>query len=433
MVLLLLKRLLNSVFFTACLLCLASASFAARVDGLYAASVPVSSQQGKDRSAGFDAALREVLVKITGQRRVLEAPVYQSLLPAESLVQTYSYAENPAYVRYVEEQAQLALLSAAAEPESAAADTTEGVRGSVNDESLGEADEEPVPQPYLLDVSYAKHALDAKLAEYSVPVWGEVRPSVLLWLVRDDGERSLVGSSDEAFIGDLKDLASRYGLPLYFPVADLQDQSSIVLEDLWGLFPGTAAQADLRYQPDLSIMMRVYQSQSGLWSANWLLPLGSEYLSGERYDAPLQEVWDALVFTLSESLASRYAVLQSSSGSNGHFRLDIEGVKTFNEFIAVRSYLNGLPPVAAAQLEWVRGEVLRYELSLKGTLAQFYEYLQLDGRLRKQTLTISPQSYELAAPSELNAEPDALTAELPEASLLKTQPDVERFVWISGE
>jgi len=363
---------------------------AVQINKLYSASVPIASQQKQDRLLGFDQALSIVLVKASGQFEEVTQPEFiNSLLPAEPFVQTFSYRENPAYQEFIQSQSTL---------------DDENVLGYVDDKRTETSSDDLIdasksaamrsPLPYLLDVSFASSIVEAKMADHGLAIWGSVRPSVLVWVAYErEGERSIVGTSDA---GDLVEnlilLGEQRGVPLYLPVADLQDVSAIEIDDLWGLFPESVDQASERYHADAVVMMRVYQSEDGLWSGNWSLKLKQNFEVGAEYDSTLPTLLEALVSDLATKLSSHYAVSKTPGEKGGVLNLEVGQVNTFADYIEVQQYLTGLPPVSAMKVEWVRSGLAGYQVTLVGSKNQFFEHVDLGGRLKKDLRARSMES-----------------------------------------
>jgi len=178
-------------------------------------------------------------------------------------------------------------------------------------------------------------------------------------------------------------LGEQRGVPLYFPVADLQDVSAIEVDDLWGLFPESVDQASERYRADAVVMMRIYQSDEGLWSGNWSLNLKQTFEVGAKYDSTLPLLLEALVSDLAANLSSHYAISKIPGEEGGELNLEVSQVNTFADYIEIQRYLTGLPPVSAMNISWVRSGRAGYQVTLVGSKDQFFEHVDLGGRLKK--------------------------------------------------
>jgi len=428
------------------------------VENLYSATVDVESQSNQGRNAGFEKALKQVLVKVTGQQALMEnRGLMEAFTPSEKYVQTFSFRENPEYQQYLEQ------MQREAEQENAVASSpNDGIpdKQGVGDERRNESDgarEETIPLPYLLNVSFAEPSINRILAEYSVPVWGRNRPSILVWMATEkNGDRQIVGATDPE-AGQFQALASQRGLPVFFPVGDLSDLNAIKIEELWGLFPGAADLASARYQPDIILMLRVYQTQENSWSANWLAAMKQGFMSGGRDDSSLHEIWDQVGTELAEVLSSRYGIVKTLNGTERVLAVEVGQVNRFQDYLAVQNHLENLPPVSAIRLKWVKGDLIGLEIELVTTESQFMEHLELAGRLQRASAAEAREreaQRSLAPPEPANPDtPDAALSldswmrgdpSLADTSLSESEvernyqldmlnPSIEYFIWRSDD
>ena len=147
-----------------CLILLCSLSLntqAIKVPGLYEVEVPVADQSEKARLEGLQTAFRMVLIKLTGDR---QAAGRRSLLPlmqrAQDYLQQYRYREVS---NTVDIEGQTPLL--------------------VSETRLW--------------LKFDEDNLNRALRNLGVPVWGNERPSTLVWLaVSDESGRHLTGLED---------------------------------------------------------------------------------------------------------------------------------------------------------------------------------------------------------------------------------------------
>ncbi len=374
-------------------------ALAAQVQGLYSASVPVASQQARDRDAAFNEALKRVLVKVTGQHDLLQNEAFlQALLPAQPYIQTFSYRENPDYQAYIDLQATLEERT----PNQFGSDPAEQAlfEALAAEEATILALPEQVPEPYVLDASFAKGLVDAKLTEWRIPVWGEIRPSLMLWAVMSSaGERELLSSANPRT--ELPKAAAReFAIPIITPVMDLSDTAAIDIDELWGLFPDAVSEAAMRYQPDTQLLVRINApSSGGKWRARWNLLLRQNIGSSAEFETEnIEDLWREIFAHVSRELSQRYAVLQSRSDVSA-LVLEVEGVQNFGDYVALREYLQGMPAVAGATLLWVNRDILAYRVTLAGTREQFDEFLELGGRLEQMDGTATPVLPPLSPPS----------------------------------
>ena len=175
----------------------------------------------------------------------------------------------------------------------------------------------------------------------------------------------------------LKEAKKFFFRPCEFPM------SAVNVDDIWGLFPESVDLASERYRADAVVMMRVYQSDSGLWSGNWLLNLKQSFETGSRYESELTELLESLVSDLAGVLSSRYAVSKVSGEQGSVLEIEVSHINSFADYVEIQRYLSELPPVSSMTMKWVRNGKAGYQVKLIGSKDQFFEHVDLGGRLKK--------------------------------------------------
>lgn len=376
----------------------AARAHAEKVQHLYRAAVPVETQSESDRNKGFRAALEQVLIKVSGREtEVVSGQLAEKFPSPLSLVQSYGYRENTDWLNY---QARQQSVSGPQAPTGSAANAA--------------------PARYLLDVMFAPALVEQQMLRLELPVWGDTRPSVLLWvLVEQQGERQLIGNGDLYGLADLllQD-AQRRALPVFLPSADLQDLVAIKMSDLSALKPDAVAEANLRYQPDAHVLLRIVQSGAARWNADWLMSLKQETASGQIRDASLSNVVTTMGAELASYLSSRYAVLKPSDDEAGatastELLLEVDRINSFDDFIALQQHLESLPPLSSVAIEKIEGSRVFCRAQLNGTRQQLLEHIELSG-LMQPKLSLDPPRQDLSQGVDIQ-------------SVVQAQP--ERFDW----
>ena len=430
------------------LLFLASLSInatAVQLNKLYNASVPVPTQGARDRAQGLKVALSQVLVRIIGdEQRVLDGALQRQFESPENYVLSFAYRENPEYLAYLEELAHRKALQADLESNelnsedlSAANVLNEAPGNETNLEGQNEHLDElflvPLVEPdqFLLDVVFAESSLKKRMQTLSLPVWGSTRPSILVWVVKDDMEegRSVVGSSEiDQYLPELMDQADIRGVPIYLPVADLTDLSLLDVDGLWGLFSDSHIEASRRYNADAVVILRLHstpddahelvdeinvghsggqgESADTQVKADWQLFLGEQSYYYE-FHATAEELSKSIIANLARTISSQYAV--SGSQESDSFLIEVVGINNFSDYIGVQRYLAALAPVAAASMIQAEFDKLLFKLTLRDTKEMFFQHVSLGRKLIKfdDQLTTLPQQDIILEP-------------------------VQKFVWQSG-
>ena len=388
------KIVFNSLFFLVCLL-VSKTACSAVVSGLFHSNVEVGSQLTEDRQSAFNEALLKTLVKVSGHRELtLDSNLQAALFPAERYVQSFSYKENPRYIAYIKYQEKLA----AEQPELGTSLTkfeqVPDFQNTANDKNSFintnnpnnpvdiESEFVPVPLPYILEVEFSAKALEKKIRNMNIPIWGNVRPEIMLWiLVESNGERNLLGSSYESQqVNTLRQIANNYALPVSFPESDDLDLSMMTISDLWGLFPDAIDRAKLRYSANGNLMVRIYQSVSDTWSANWHLSINDLTQIGSLHNASLAEIYDELLSFLAFNLSNRFSMNSEALGKYA-IALDVSDIKNFKHYVDVQNFLDESALVKAFSLERMIGSTMSFNVELNTSLQKFREYLELSGKL----------------------------------------------------
>jgi len=310
-----------------CALCASVSVSAVEVPGLFEAEVPVVGQDVALRQDAMRAALAEVLVKVSGNRAVGALP------GAAELVNT-----APQYVQ------QFVYRNAAPLP---------GQRSSQ-------------PPARVLWVRFDRDALIRVLRSSGVPIWGNARPALLLWLdVREQNERSVVGVDNKPEWKQFIDtLARSRGVPLLLPTLDANDLANVQTVDPWNAPPEEVLRISARYRAEAVLVGKV-ESRDGAWMSTWSFYDQENRQAwttpGESRDAA---VLDGLQMAI-DALVAHYNAA-STAATDAGLSLQISDVQTLEEYARVTKYLGSLASVARLQLLRVEGVNLMFRVEAQG-------------------------------------------------------------------
>lgn len=310
-------------------------SLAAPVNDLYTVQVIVDPQAEDPREDGFQRAMGELLVRLTGRRDAAADPELLNLVEAAA--------------RFVQRW------------------------GFIDAEQLS--------------VTFDGRAAEAELARRDQPVWSQDRPLTLVWIALDagGGDRRLLNglegpvadvTEDEelaaAVLTEVAAAAQRRGLPLVYPLLDTEDLALVTFADIWGGFTGRVTDASRRYQADSVLIGRV-RANGGVLTARWQF-LGTNEQRERRSGVAEGLEW------LADIYASQYAV----TGGNALTRLVITQVFSFTDYARVISHLEGLSMIDGVDVEAFRGDQLILELQGRGSADVLDRALTLGGILSPQ-------------------------------------------------
>lgn len=312
-------RLAAASLFAACLLSGAGPAAAVEVPSLYTVQVPLSPNDPDARSEAYDRALAQVVVRITGTRDALAPGELETLIPDPS--------------RYVLQFRP------------------------------GEED--------TLWVTLDGATIEQVLMSAGHPVWGSDRPLTLVWLAVDwgGGEREIIASEDarrseaEARSIDrnrllrerVQEVAEARGIPVAFPLMDIEDLEAVTFSDLWGGFDEQLLAASRRYAASSVLVGRIRPGpgQRNRWS---------HYFGGE------QREWggepEEVVNLLADTLGSQFAI--SPNEQLASVPLTVSGIDSVVAYGTVQTWLENLALVRELSVETVSGDSIRFMVKTHG-------------------------------------------------------------------
>lgn len=303
---------------------------AVEVNDLYQAQVAVESQSSVIRSRATKQAMRNVLVKVSGTEKVHQNTTLQQAInnPNFYLLQ-YRYR-------------------------------------SINDERL-------------LVVDFDENKINQLLNEAQQPIWGKLRPQLLLWLVEENGlVRRIYSSSDDSSIAiDINRLAKNRGLPVIQPLMDLDDFNQISVAELWGRFAEPVTLAGLRYSPEKNVIVRISRNTTKLngtecalcetnaFVIDWSIIEEQKQTFSQPYQGnDITPLLEDLVNDITEHVYQQYAL--EVTGENEVF-IDINNINNLTDYADVSNFLSTLSAIQQMTLVEVNNDYYRFKLTIMGS------------------------------------------------------------------
>jgi len=305
------------------------------MSSLFTVEVPIDRSDANAQTAAYRAALTEVLVRVTGTTAVIESEEMASLFP------------NPAQFvsRY-----------------QAGPDDT-------------------------LIISLERDAIERVLRQAGAPVWGTERPLTLVWLAVDwgMGEREIVGADDPVRLpGDarsidrnkllrerVQEVAGRRGIPVVFPLLDLEDLTNVSFSDIWGGFDERLKFASARYEATSVLVGRI-RPDDLLEPHRWTWFFGDQRMGwlGEPEDA---------VGILADTLAAEFAIDPNQPVDTIH--LTISGVNSVVAYGRVQRLMENLRIVDKIMISKVAADKISYDVEVQGGVERLNSALLSSGLL----------------------------------------------------
>lgn len=318
------------------LLMLALAARADVVETLYDARVAVEQRSDQALKQAATEGLREVLVRVSGQRDIVGSPAIQAVVGnAQSMLRQFRY----------------------------------------------ESERRDGRQQLYLDLSFSEVEVNRLLSQSALPVWDKNRPRVLAWLVVDDvkGRRFVNAKDHPDIVEALQQAARQRGLPLVFPALDIDDTLQLTTGQLWAMDLAAVRNAAARYRGSQILAGRLTKLSVG-WIANVAYLDGSDENFVDSQGGGLAAVLEPVINRLADDLARQYAVVRTGQ-SDLRATIVVSGVGEFRDYARLLAYLEGVAVIEHANPIWVADRQLVIDLHLRGDMEKAQQFFQLDKKI----------------------------------------------------
>ncbi len=312
---------------------------AADVEGLFETEVIARSLSAGDRKLAIQEAMRIVLSRVVAGEHAKQTGVVDSAVAG---------AEN--YVR----QYQYAMIS-----------------NGWHDDGGSR----------LMRVEFNETQLLELLRSGDVGIWSEIRPETLTWLVVERrGKRRFYDADAMPELENVLTRAARLkGLPLIFPILDLDEQRRIAVSEVLSSDSTQLQAASARYGT-VSVLAGHLVERDGCWRAEWThffnsgirqwaggcLALGDAVLNG------MQGVYDTL---------SEYYGVKPENADKGLAVVKIKGIKTTDDRNRISAYLDSITLIKSVTWVNVEDDVNIYQIRYEGDAGHLAEALASNGPL----------------------------------------------------
>lgn len=238
---------------------------------------------------------------------------------------------------------------------------------------------------FKLFLQFDEKAIKKLLNDAGLPIWGANRPPLLVWwVIKNDGEPTLVNQETAPdIVAALSEQAQLRGIPLIFPLLDIQDNESLQPNDIWSFFLDKTKTASQRYGHE-NILLGRSDFLNGFGESRWMLLLGAETFNAPATQGQLKPMLSQAVDFAANNIAQRYAV-SNRANTQLDIRLIVSDINTLHAFAGLEQYFQQLDVVKKLSVSAINGNEVTAELSLNTDIAQFEKILQMDNKLEKQT------------------------------------------------
>jgi hypothetical protein len=287
---------------------------------LYQATVPIADRCETAPPSAFQAAMKIVLVRVTGRRSADEDPALGPLVGNAR--------------RYVQQ-------------------------------CRSAADKQ-------LWVAFDGPAIERWLTQNGQPLWGHERPSTFVWLSAQTGPQSgtVITADDTSELKTAIDAAALLrGLPLLWPSAADVQSNHLDYSALNSTPPSTLAEIGRRLGGEGTLIGKA-TGAAATANVRWIQLFQDR---SSEFSGPLEGVNRA---------ADLYAGLFAASGTLAPIDIEVTGVGGLREYASVQGYLESLTFVSHVSVVSLTGDTIRFRLATRGGAESLTRALSLNGRLQ---------------------------------------------------
>lgn len=320
---------------------------AALVEDLYTVELEVVDQTTSVRLEAFEQAFRNVVVKVSGSIEVLNNPGLSRPLKSSS--------------RYVHQFRY----------QTRKQDKTDSFTAG----------------RLFLSVTFNQEALESLLRQNDIAVWGKERPSTLLLLsYAVDSEASIVSSdTTPELVDQLEVLAHNQGLPVLFPLLDLEDRVQFGVQDIIDNNNEKITMAAARYVPDAVLVGQITGLGEQQWQGKWQAILSGQVFNWSMGAESLDQLLGQSMAKLAQTLATEYA-LKSVVSVDEQILLTVHQLSALADHIKVQAYLQTLDAIESIRLVLIDQDRLTYRLKLRNTTQDLSRLISLSNVLEQMEL-----------------------------------------------
>ncbi len=340
------------ILWICCVLGLITAQVSANaqtVTGLYEAAVPVKGRDNETKNEGMQRALTQVLIKLSGNHQKFMQPEVQAqLVNAYRWVQYFKFKTRPRDFQTV------------------------------------------------LTARFDREAVEQVLSDLQLPMWSAERPNFLGLVVLDQNQQKIINEEQKPKIANLlKQQAQERGLPILWPLLDLEDFHLFNAKDITTFQQSALLKAAQRYGASAVLVGYVNTETNNTWQGSWQVYFNDQKDNWQSEATPdvnalLTRALNASVdkiaeFILTKKTAKPIAPTTTTNftppESADQFELQVIEVRDLNSYASVVSYLRSLEIIETINVKYMDAQLVVFDVLVKGGNFALAQFIQQEGVL----------------------------------------------------
>jgi hypothetical protein len=308
------------------------------VEELYSVELPVADQTTSLRLDAFRKAFKLVVIKVSGSGDALTSAAFE-----RPMKNSARYVKQFRYINRNNEDA-------------------EGFDSG----------------QLIIKIDFNQQLIEGLLREHNFPIWGRERPGSLLVISYDVNETiRLVSDETTPDIVELLDeSAVMLGVPLLFPLMDLEDIALVNIGDIVAReYEGIEIMAD-RYAPDALVIGQIVGRSGAGWNGDWEVRFEDQIFKWQYQGSSKQKVVDEGIRHLARVLALEYA-LEDHRRVEQNLLLSVSPLSKFDRLISVQNYLESLSVVDSVRVALISTEQVTFSIKLRNSSEDLQRLIEL--------------------------------------------------------
>lgn len=230
---------------------------------------------------------------------------------------------------------------------------------------------------------FSPQVIKTLFRQAQINFWPESRPNTLVWLVEDtveEGKKLLNAYSDSRVVEGMNRAAELRGLPIVYPILDLEDQIELSADQVWSLDDEAIRAASKRYKADVILVGRFSVTSTGKVRATWQFYHQNDTRVYDNMADDISLIGGLGLTPLADYLLSKYAI-PAVSEQSPDFIMRITGVSQFGIYRQVIDYLESLTIVRHVMVQATGGDELILSVRAETEIDRFVATVKLGGKL----------------------------------------------------
>lgn len=368
---------------------------AAEMEALYETEVRVVSQNATERQEALRAALAEVVVKVTGQRTASATPgLAGAFKRVDQLVQQYRY-------RPLEESRLMPLPAAPAAPIPPRAAVRKPGGAA---QPLSPPVASPSSREQALWVSFDSTAVNKVLRQAGLPLWGRVRPTMLVVLAveKPSNRYILLADGGAEWQSIFETRAWWRGVPIVWPQR-AEAEGGLRFLEAWNNSQEAVLRVAAHERGDVALVGRA-TSQGGDQRAGWQI----RWTLFQAHEAPIQwesagnlnsmrSVLDAGIDGAADILGKRFAHFLNDKASN-IVLITVTDIVTLDHYAKVVNYFQSLDEVAEVDVRQMQANSVTFRIAARSATETLVRTIALSKKLSPLVSTVIADPLAAEAP-----------------------------------